>query len=765
MSLRFRLHVTLAVLAAIVLAPSGSVWAEDARFYVAPDGRDAWSGRVAAANADRTDGPFATLGRARDAVRRLLRSRPQDVVVLLRGGTYRLTETVVFGLEDSPGPEHRVRYEAYPGETPVLTSGVPITKWRKLDAALPGLPAAARGKVWVGDVSHLRAIKERRGVEDWRFYTLYDAGRRLPRARSAGFNPTKRSKDRRGRDQSVLRFPKGAIKNWPDLRDVEIVIIPCSFWVMNILPLAAVNEAAGVATTTVPGTYSLTRNGMADRPSVWVENVVDALDEPGEWALDSAQARVYYWPESGRPGESVAAPSLTELVRVEGRIDYKGPKDEPVRNLTFRGLTFTQGDRFPWHGRSGWGLQHDWEMFDRPTALVRLRGAESCEIEDCRFTQSGHTAVRLDLHCQRNRVVGNHIDRMGGVGVLLAGYGPGTKDVNKGNVVANNYVHHIGEIYWGSAAIFAWQSGGNRIAHNHIHHVPYTGIVVSGRIGWDRRGMGECSRTVRWHEVEDFAAKAPRRKPWRLREPYLHGRGNVVERNDIHHAMEVLGDGNCIYVSGTGTGNVVRENYCHDCDGKYMNAVIRCDDDQHGTTIERNVMCRTRGHGEGIITKGKNHVLNNVIADLRPHGAHRGYICLVTGAPKGSMIQRNILYSRRKGQVLYLQNRAQRKGRPVPRLRDTLADHSLYFCTEDPDWAKPHFETERAFGIEGHSAAGDPMFVDVDAGDFRFKAGSPAAAMGIQPLDTSIAGLEPAYAQRLIGPRARTSISPRGHVL
>ena len=30
-------------------------------FYVAPNGNDAWSGKMAAPNADKTDGPFATV--------------------------------------------------------------------------------------------------------------------------------------------------------------------------------------------------------------------------------------------------------------------------------------------------------------------------------------------------------------------------------------------------------------------------------------------------------------------------------------------------------------------------------------------------------------------------------------------------------------------------------------------------------------------------------------------------------------------------------
>ena len=42
-----------------------------ADFYVSTGGSDSWSGTLAAPNAQRSDGPFATLERARDAVRDL----------------------------------------------------------------------------------------------------------------------------------------------------------------------------------------------------------------------------------------------------------------------------------------------------------------------------------------------------------------------------------------------------------------------------------------------------------------------------------------------------------------------------------------------------------------------------------------------------------------------------------------------------------------------------------------------------------------------
>jgi len=66
-------------------------------FYVAANGSDQWSGQLDQPNPTSTDGPFATLARARDAVRELKRhGDQQEILVLIRGGVYRLKETVGF---------------------------------------------------------------------------------------------------------------------------------------------------------------------------------------------------------------------------------------------------------------------------------------------------------------------------------------------------------------------------------------------------------------------------------------------------------------------------------------------------------------------------------------------------------------------------------------------------------------------------------------------------------------------------------------------
>ena len=163
-----------------------------ADFYVSLRGSDSWSGTLATPNAQGTDGPFATLERARDAVRDLKMQKTTDIVVLIREGTYQLDKTVVFGREDSGQGDSTITYAAYPGETPVFSSGREIKDWEKVTGDLPGLPEMARGNVWVANVSG-------------RFLTLYDDQGMLPRARSERFVPKGSATE--------LRFTEGKLKS------------------------------------------------------------------------------------------------------------------------------------------------------------------------------------------------------------------------------------------------------------------------------------------------------------------------------------------------------------------------------------------------------------------------------------------------------------------------------------------------------------------------------------------------------------------------
>lgn len=704
-------------------------------FYVSPSGDDASSGRE--------KHPFQTLPRAVRAVREWRTTGGDGPArIVLREGRYPLQQTVVLGIQDGlPGsgqaePQNEpgagpftepayLTFAAHPGEKAVISGGVEVNGWKRLRSMPEGLPHAARGKVWVADMPE--------GVD--RFNTLYDGLGRLNRARGKGFNPTREG------DRKTLHFPVGALKHCANLEDVEILIRPKNPWTINMLPLASVDEQAGVAKTAVSATYEMSplRTGTHDLfgVSVWAENMLEGLDEPGEWVVNTRSGKIYLWPRDvdmeGSP-RGVLAPALTELIRVEGEIDYDGPHDKPVRGIAFEGVTFSHGDRRGWRDeqdRLGWGLQHDWEMFDRPTALLRFRGAENCRVEHCRFIHSGGTGLRLDLYAKHNRILDNEFGYLGEAGILLAGYGPGSKDVNRNNDIMDNHIHHYSEIIWHAGGIWAWQSGYNRIAHNHLHHSAYTAILVTGRIKPTFAPDDEGGRTIRIDEMAPEARIGGKTyDDWKVREKYMHARHNVVEYNEISHSVRKLSDGNGIYVSGGGVGNMVRYNYLHHNDAATVTEALRCDDDQHETLVYGNII--EDGVGlSALSSKGKNYFINNyVLHSKEPFG--RACISFERYPVSGAVVRQNIVVGHAPGGKICHYTKI---GADSDAMLKTLhMDRNLYFHGSDPAWADAYLQKMRSGGREKASRFADPLFVDYAGRDYGFKSESPALALGIEPL-------------------------------
>src|SRR3954469_10000716 len=133
-------------------------------FFVATNGNDQWSGRLASPNYKRTDGPFATLQHALESVRQLRHtSSSAPSTIYLRGGSYFLNETLSFGPEDS-----HLTLAAFRNERPVLSAGRRIGGWNET--------TVAGKKLWAAPVSEVRDGR-------WFFRELWVNGHRATRAR------------------------------------------------------------------------------------------------------------------------------------------------------------------------------------------------------------------------------------------------------------------------------------------------------------------------------------------------------------------------------------------------------------------------------------------------------------------------------------------------------------------------------------------------------------------------------------------------------
>ncbi len=716
---------------------------EELNFYVSPSG--------AAGSPGTESEPFQTLFEARDALRGLSEAdRKKNINIWLRGGTYKLNKTLVLSREDGAPEGAVVRYRAYPNEIPVLSSGRAVSGWKKLDSPVPGLPKASHGNVWVASVP----------VEEYgRFTALFTDGKRLPRAKSEKFQGDKPTgyieADSRNvmykKDRHLLRtirYKEGAPinKNWDNLDDIEVFFNPVP-WALNFIPIESLDFDKRLITLKYEANApAFSHHG----PYAWVENAVDFIDEPGEWAHNSKTGLLYYWPHNNQTPGNITVPQLKEFIRVEGDIDYDGMADVPVKNISFEGLTFTQGKRSTWYkDRKGWGIQHDWDTFDTGNAMLRFRGAENMQVTGSHFTNSAGSAIRLDLHAQNITIDNNLIDYMGHMGILLAGYGPGVKDVNHHNVIKNNIIHHVGEIIYHGHAIFVWQSGSNLISNNWIHDVPRKAIGICGVrsqiLMKFNEDFDEAAQTIRWSEIDknvtwndDVQAHFT---------PYLHAKNNIIENNKVTKTLLKLSDGASINVSGAGEGNIVRHNYIYDVDF----IAVRTDDWQRGTLTTKNIIVRA---GTGVVHKDYNHITNNIFIDLNGEAIRMRAFPRQVFKP-GSEIHNNIFFHQSQGFSPYgardmwgtSEFKVSRPGKTLLPY-EYKVDNNLYWFPGAKAFLKPHL----AQGIEQHSVIADPLFKNVDALNLKLDVESPALKIGFQTFDTSLDsfGVTNEYPKRLL---------------
>jgi len=673
-------------------------------------------------------------------------------VIELAPGTYRLRQPIVLG------PEHRglVIRGAGGGARPLLTSGVPLA-WRPLTAPPAGLPKASQPVVMEADIPEGVPLPNR----------LYGPDGALSLAAGPEFKPVIDDTDPRMSD-TVLYAPPGVVRDWANPEDLLLSVTPRFQWVHNILRVADADPGAGTITTAVPCSYPLVRRSQHDRSGIRILNTAEFLDEPGEWIVDSGAGRIYLIPPKGMDLDSVVVPALHELVRIEGALDA------PAADIVLEGLELRH-TRFHEWGPDERTVQHDWESFDTGNAVVRLRNTENCTVRDCLIADGGSTGLRLDLRAVGNTIANNEVSGMGGNGIFLGGLFYDTRDVNRENLVLNNHVHAIGTFKRDGVGILITQSGANRIAHNLVHDTGYSGIVLSGffnlsfDIGEDA-GTGSVDRWPDRRELgrllrPDFLEETglePVTQSWDRLEPYLYTRDNVVEYNELFNTVLRCGDGNAVYARGAGPGNLIRRNFIHHNLGFRYYGGIRMDDGQYGARIEENVLY-LNGY-TGITIKAVNQVVNNVIVDVPsaddplnpyrlPDMGHLEYFVNRPihnlGQPEmgESVIERNIFLSTRDPEAMllgYVQRvpkyfRAEQPAAAAREVAQALGPDrfrdNLFWIVDNPDRA-------RAFVTPGNRAA-DPRLADPAGGDFRFPEDSPAAAMGIAPLDVREMGIRP----------------------
>lgn len=493
-----------------------------ADWHVATTGDDGHPGTL--------ENPFATVLRARDAVREALAAnRDQHLTVWIHGGIYRLEEALQFTVEDSPSREGRVHYRAYSDDPPVFSGGRRITGWK-----------------FSPDGTWRVVVPEARSGQ-WRFRELFVNGERRPRARHPNdgwWRVEKAGADRR----TSFTFNPGDVRSVPDLDQAELVFL--HDWSTTRISVREIDEMNHVLTVTDPigpnaPHYAI--DHFEPNPRYALEGSRSYLDQAGEWHLNHDTGELSYRPIAGETPDTseVIAPWAASLLSVTG--DHES--GQPVRNLHFEGLHFEHcAWNIPRRGYAG-GQAAFHERRDGPgdilsafvPAALSFEITENCVFSEGRISRLGGSGIWFGQRCRDNRLSETTVTDVSANGVMIgedrrrpvgdqSWWQTAPGQVASDNRVERCVIERCGRQFYGSVGIWGGFTRRTVITNNEIRHLPYTGVSL----GW------------MWSPT-----------PTPCRE-------NQVIKNHIHHVMQVLSDGGGIYTLGLQPGTILSENVIHD---------------------------------------------------------------------------------------------------------------------------------------------------------------------------------------------------------
>jgi hypothetical protein len=506
--------------------------------------------------------------------------RAGGVTNWLRGGDYLRTNAFELTATDSGTPEAPVVWCALKGERPRLLGGKRLSGFRRVsDAAiLARLPEAARSNVMELELNGLGindfGIMSSRGFgrpTSLAHCELFFDGRPMTLARwpnedkwerIAGFPEAGGENDehggRLGKLENGFHYSGDRPRGWRDLGDVWVHGYWAWDWANSYEHIASINLDQRLITTASPfGIY-----GFRKGQRFYFLNVLEELDQPGEWFLDRTAGRLYFWPPRQIPPAGQATGE-----RPGARADSGREAPEIILSLLAEPLVKLVDAS---HVRlCGVSLEAT-----RANA-IEIRGGASNRIAGCSIRNIGDAGIVIDAGTGHG-VLSCDIFDTGDGGVSLSG-GDRQTLTSGGHFVENCHFARQGR--WSKCYVPAilMNGVGMRASHNLIEEHPHCAVLFNGN-------------------------------------------DHLIEFNEIHHIALETGDVGAIYTGRDYTyrGNRIRYNFIHDTGGVGMGSMgVYMDDCVSGTEIYGNVFYRVQR--AAFLGGGRDHqVVNNIFVDCNP---------------------------------------------------------------------------------------------------------------------------------------------------
>lgn len=491
--LRFALFAAL-----LVVYAGGHVLAME--FYVAPTGNDTNPGSITR--------PFATLEAAQTAIRNAKNAGllGGGMMVWIRGGIYVRSQTFQLTAQDSGGACAPIIYSGYPGEIARIIGGKVIAGFKPITNlnVLARLSPAAQTNVLV-----LNLVAN--GITNFGKFAERGMGLNLPSV------PAHLELFYNGQTMTVARWPNvgqwNYIAGFPTKGEYSSTVgnitngfiytgnrpnswqNPTNIWVHGYWDYDWADSyehisSINIVNDTITTSPRYAQYGFRTGQRYYFLNILEELDQPGEFYTDTGNGLLYFWPPSPvSSSEAIASVLETPLVSINS-----------ATNLIFSNLTFqaTRASGFNLTGAVS-NILNNVTISEIGNTAVNVSGGQGCSILNCNFTDIGDAGLILSggdrstltpsghlvQNCHFNNVA--RWSRTFNPAISLSGVGQRAN----GNLVENHPHNAI------------WFDGNEHtIEYNEVRNVAYeTGDVGAIYGGRDYTYRGNIIRYNYLHEI------------------------------------------------------------------------------------------------------------------------------------------------------------------------------------------------------------------------------------------------------------------------
>ena len=547
--------------------------AED--LFVAVDGDDGNPGTLEA--------PLATLVEAKERLKRIAGSDP--VTVWLRGGTYYLSQMLVFNQSD----RNNVTFASYPGETARISGAREI--------AFRNTQTLYGNTVWVYPIPKSAL-----------FRALYDSNGFLEAARfpAEGYLTVQSVSDEDivFKETETKTHYRAFYSDTQELRDNllhftnpgDILIRMPHLWKDEMATLTWFDPFSGKIVLSRPTSLTIT---PGDR--YYFEQVREALTVPGQWYLDRVGGVLYYlpYPEQQIEHTTLYAGSLRQLMIIDS-----------MSHLSFENITFTHTD---WDiPNANQGVDFAQAAYDVEAAIV-VQNSKHLLFKGCTFRDLGGTAVKLSRGVTDSLIMECLFQDIGANAIFVHGVNLRESEMAVRNIgISGNHICRYGRVFNNAVGVLVVHAQNCAISNNEIHDGYYTAISAGWVWGY---GFNVTSNL----QIKD----------------------NLI----YNIGQERLSDMGGIYLLGVQNETVVSGNVIHDViathteEGGYGGWGIYLDEGASYIHVKNNLVYRCGSQGLHQNYGRENIVENNIFAD----NLH-GQVAVTAKEPHVSMyLRRNII--------------------------------------------------------------------------------------------------------------------------